>query len=107
MQISARIQLHPVPASTPPLLASSSHRQGLSYRPVWPNQRDPVPVYQTGLAGNQSKPVEVKFEFKILCVNGLTGLPVGLTGLPVGLTGNRPNSNFFFFGLNLNARKVY
>ena len=36
-----------------------------------------------------------------------TGIPAGLTGLPVGLTGNRPNSFFFFFGLNSNARKVY
>ena len=30
----------------------------------------PVPVYRTGLAGNRSKPVEVKFEFKIFCANG-------------------------------------
>jgi len=48
----------------------SSRPQGLRYRPVRPNQRDAVPVYRTGLAGNRSKPVEVKFEFKIRCVNG-------------------------------------
>ena len=36
-----------------------------------------------------------------------TGIPVGWTGLPAGLTGNRPNSIFFFFGLNSNARKIY
>jgi len=29
------------------------------------------------------------------------------TGIPVGLTGNRPNSIFFLFFLNSNARKVY
>ena len=30
----------------------------------------PVLVYPTDLARNRSKPVEVKFEFKILCANG-------------------------------------
>ena len=44
--------------------------QGSRYRPVRPNRRGPVPVYRTGLAGNRSKPVEVKFEFKIRCANG-------------------------------------
>ena len=44
--------------------------QGSRYRPVRPNRRGPVPVYRTGLAGNRSKPVEVKFEFKICCANG-------------------------------------
>ena len=44
--------------------------QGLRYRPVRSNRRGPVPVYRTGLAGNRSKPVEVKFEFKICCANG-------------------------------------
>jgi hypothetical protein len=44
--------------------------QGSRYRPVRPNRRGPVPVYRTGLAGNRSKPVEVKFKFKILYANG-------------------------------------
>ena len=44
--------------------------QGLRYPPVRPNRQGPVPVYRTGLVGNRSKPIEVKFEFKILCANG-------------------------------------
>ena len=40
--------------------------QGLLYRPVRPKRRGPVPVYRSGLAGNRSEPVEVKFEFKNL-----------------------------------------
>ena len=44
--------------------------QGSRYRSVRPNRRGPVPVYRTGLAGNRTKPVEVKFEFKIRCANG-------------------------------------
>ena len=51
----------------------------------------PVSVYRTGLVGNRCKLFEIKFEFKILCANGLTGLLIGFTGNP-------PNSNFF--GLN-------
>ena len=50
--------------------------QGLIYRPVRSNRRGPVPVYRTGLTGNRSKPVEVKFEFKSRSANGsyrLTG----------------------------------
>ena len=48
---------------------SAPHPQGLRYRPVRPNLRGQVPIYRTGLAGNRSKPVEVKLEFKILCAN--------------------------------------
>ena len=44
--------------------------QGLINRPVGSNRRVPVPVYRTGLAGNQSKPVEVKFEFKSRSATG-------------------------------------
>ena len=44
--------------------------EGLIYRPDRPNRRGPVPVYRSDLAGNRSVPVEVKFEFKILCANG-------------------------------------
>ena len=43
---------------------------GFTYQPVRPNRWGLVPVYRTGLAGNRFKPVEVKFEFKILCANG-------------------------------------
>ena len=42
----------------------SRERQGLTYRPVRPNRRSPVPVYRSGLAGNRSEPVKFKFEFK-------------------------------------------
>ena len=71
------------PASTPPaeelvenvhvagVIHVALHLQGLRYRPVRPNRQGPVSVYRTGLdRPNRSKSVEVKFEFKILCVNG-------------------------------------
>ena len=77
------------------------------YRPVRPNWRTPVPVYQTARFGR--KLVEVKFEFKILCTNGsyrytdrfdrFTGRFDRFTGRSVGLTGNRANSIFFIFCL--------
>ena len=44
--------------------ARPCHNQGLTYRPVRPNQWSPVPVYRSGLAGNRSEPVKFKFEFK-------------------------------------------
>ena len=48
----------------------TGHAQGLIYRLDRPNRRGPVPVYRSGLAGNRSVPVEVKFEFKIRSANG-------------------------------------
>ena len=42
------------------------HKQGFIYQPDRPNRRGPVPVYRSGLAGNRSVPVELKFEFKKL-----------------------------------------
>ena len=42
----------------------ASRNQGLTYRPVQPNRRSPVPVYRSGLAGNRSEPIKFKFEFK-------------------------------------------
>ena len=50
--------------------AGAGRDQGFSYRPVRPNRPGPVPVYRTGLAGNRSVPVEVKFEYKIRSANG-------------------------------------
>ena len=64
----------------------SKRNQGFSYRPVWP---------ETGRYQSKSN---LNFKFAVQTVP---------TGIPVGLTGNRPNSIFFFFGLNLNAHKVY
>ena len=37
---------------------------GFPNRPETGNRRPPVPVYQSGLAGYRSEPVEFKFEFK-------------------------------------------
>ena len=39
--------------------------QGSPSRPVRPNRRRPVPVYQFGLAGYRSEPIKFKFEFKL------------------------------------------
>ena len=41
-----------------------AHGQGFNYRPFRQNRCGPVPVYLSGLVGNQSVPVEFKFEFK-------------------------------------------
>ena len=38
-----------------------AHGQGFNYRPFRPNRCGPVPVYRSGLVGNRSVPVEVKF----------------------------------------------
>ena len=48
----------------------SGAHQGFTYPPVRPNRCGPVPVYWSGLAGNRSVPVEVKFEFKFHSSNG-------------------------------------
>ena len=44
--------------------------EGLQIRPVQSNRRGPVPVYRINLAGNWSKPVEFKFEFKSRSATG-------------------------------------
>ena len=48
----------------PSVAQEPSSDQDLRIRPVRSNQRAPVPVYQTGLTRNRSKPVGFKFEFK-------------------------------------------
>ena len=57
-------------ATSTQVLAPAHHHQGFTYRPVRPNRYGPVPVYRSGLAGNRSVPVEVKFEFKFRSSNG-------------------------------------
>jgi len=67
----AGLNLHltpPYPFDAPAL--SSTRDQGFTYRPVRPNRCGPVPVYRSGLAGNRSVPVEVKFKFKFRSSNG-------------------------------------
>ena len=61
-------RLLPIP---PGWKLEGSGTQASLYGPVRPNRRGPVPVYRTGLVGNRSKPVEVKFEFKSRSANGL------------------------------------
>src|SRR6185295_5366649 len=56
-------QFAPDPTATTPA-------QGFIYRPDRRNRRGPVPVYRSGLAGNQSVPVEFKFELKKLSSTG-------------------------------------
>jgi hypothetical protein len=75
-QPAAEAAADPAPAGIPQAKArggkvgaAAAYGPGLGYRPVLSNRRDPVSVYQTGLARNRSKSVEVKFEFKILCAN--------------------------------------
>ena len=68
-QPAAEAAADPAPAGIPQAearggkvaAAAAAYTQGLHYPPVRSNWRDQVPVYRTGLIGNRSKLVEVKF----------------------------------------------
>ena len=89
----------------------TTHGQGFFYRPVGQNRRPPVAVNRTGLTGYRKKTGQIQNPNQKLMFNRFLSAsrPVyqsGLTGYR-SVGGNRPNSFFFFFGLNSNARKVY